>query len=111
MEPRIVKLSEIRVIGVPYYGKNDAGQIPAMWPVFDALVDQIENKTDPPVYLGVEAYTEEFSSLGKWFYLAGIQVTKMDSIPVQLVGKILPANGYAVFTHRGRLSMGRPYCS
>src|SRR6185436_4882693 len=52
---------------------------------------------------GVETYPTDFHTIRKWFYLAGIQVTTLDAVPLALVGKILPANRYAVFSHEGTL--------
>ena len=103
MEPKIVQLPQIFCIGVPYYGDNKNGEIPATWPRFNSLSGQIKNKKEPRIHLGVETYTVEFESQRKWFYLAAVEVTTLDEIPVQLVGKILPANRYAVFTHQGKL--------
>lgn len=103
MEPRIEQLPQILCVGVPYYGDNKAGEIPALWPVFHSLADQVKNVTEPRVYLGVEVYTTEFHTQKKWFYLAGTQVSTLADIPVQLFGKILPPNRYAIFTHKGKL--------
>jgi AraC family transcriptional regulator len=103
MEPQILDLPEIRVVGVPYFGPNNEGQFPATWHRFMGLSDLITNKSNPEVYYGVEVYTEDFQASGQWYYLAGVGVTSLDALPVQLVGKVIPANKYAVFTHRGSL--------
>src|SRR5580704_57413 len=103
MEPKIVEFPQILCVGVPYYGDNQNAEIAAAWPLFNSLAEQIKNKKEPRVHLGVETYTAEFDSQRKWFYLAAVEVTSLDEIPVQLVGKIVPANRYAVFTHQGKL--------
>ncbi len=108
MEPKFEQLPRILCVGVPYYGDNKHGEIPATWPVLSSLGSQIKNKKEPSIHLGVEAYTAEMGTQGKWFYLAAVEVTTLDDIPVQLVGKILPANRYAVFTYKGKLPGNLP---
>lgn len=103
MEPKIEQLPQILCVGVPYYGDNKSGEIPGTWPILNSLSDQIRNKKQPCIHLGVETYTTEFETHRRWFYLGAVEVTTLDEIPVQLVGKILPANRYAVFTHKGKL--------
>jgi AraC family transcriptional regulator len=52
---------------------------------------------------GVEFYTEEFQKEKKWFYMACGGVENLNNIPATMVGKIIPAHTYAVFTHKGLL--------
>ena len=103
MEPTIFQLPQILCVGVPYYGDNKQGEIPATWGILDALSNHIKNKKAPLIHLGVESYTAEFDKHRRWFYMAAVEVTSLDEIPVQLFGKVLPANRYAVFTHKGKL--------
>jgi AraC family transcriptional regulator len=103
MEPKIEQFPQILCVGVPYYGDNKNGEIPATWPLFHSLADQVKNKKEPWIHLGVETYTAEFETQRKWFHLAAVEVTSLDEIPIQLAGKILAANRYAIFTHKGKL--------
>jgi AraC family transcriptional regulator len=52
---------------------------------------------------GLCFYTERFSKTGFFYYLAGLPVSRLEEIPIELVGKTLPASEYAVFTHKGPL--------
>lgn len=103
MEPRIVESPRILVMGVQCYGGNQDGLFPALWPIFSSLDEKITSQTEPHVYYGIESYTDEFRTQGKWFYLAGMGVTSLDDLPPQLSAKAIPAGRYAVFTHRGSL--------
>lgn len=103
MEPKFIELPRILVAGVPYYGDPSDGQFAKMWEILNGMAGQIANQKIPVTHFGVESYTEEFQTKGKWFYLAGVEVTSLDVIPIGAVAKIIPANTYAVFTHTGPL--------
>src|SRR5436190_3348362 len=102
-DPKFVDMPEILCAGIACFGDNKASEIPALWPVFNAVGDQVKHRAEPRVFLGVETYPPTFKTDWKWQYLAAAQVTSLDGLSVQLVGKVLPANRYAVFTHEGRL--------
>jgi len=101
--PKIIEHPQILVIGVPFYGSPDNGQFAKVWDLSNKINAHIPHQREPATYYGVEAYPEKFRTEGKWFYLAGVEVTSLEAIPVQLVGKVLPAHQYAVFTHHGAL--------
>jgi|WetSurSiteA1Bulk_404760.scaffolds.fasta_scaffold28201_2 AraC family transcriptional regulator len=100
MEPRIVKREAIKLIGIMYYGDNKNWEIPKIWEEFMPLMKKIPNCLPLQEAYGLCFYTESFSKSGLFYYMAGLPVSSLDEIPMELVGKILPAAEYAVFTHK-----------
>jgi AraC family transcriptional regulator len=45
----------------------------------------------------------EVSKTGLFYYLAGLPVSSLEEVPIELVGKTPPASEYAVLTHKGSL--------
>lgn len=103
LTPRFESAPKMFCIGITYYGNNDQGQIPKLWDTYGKMFRQIKNCVEPWRCAGVETYEPDFDSTGKWFYTAAAIVTSLDEIPVGLVGKIIPASDYAVFTIQGKL--------
>jgi AraC family transcriptional regulator len=101
MEPRIVKREAIKLIGIMYYGDNKNWEIPKIWEEFLPLMKKIPNCLPVRESYGLCFYTESFSKTGLFYYLAGLPVSSLEEIPIELVGKTLPASEYAVFTHKG----------
>ena len=100
MEPVIKKLPEFCVVGIPAFGEAAAGLFPKTWEIFLRLEKNLKWK-DYDRAFGIEFYTEEFHSEGKWFYMACREVKDLSSVPVNMVGKVIPEHQYAVFTSRG----------
>jgi AraC family transcriptional regulator len=48
-------------------------------------------------------YGNEFETEKRWTYLAGMQVSDLNCLPLGAVGVALPAATYAVFTSKGGL--------
>jgi AraC family transcriptional regulator len=104
MEPKIVKREAIRMIGIMYYGDNKNWEIPKIWEEFMPLMKKIPNCLPVQEAFGLCFYTESFSKNGLFYYLAALPVSSLEEIPMELVGKTLPASEYAVFTHKGPLA-------
>ena len=103
MEPRIVKREAVKLIGLMYYGDNKNWEIPIIWEEFIPLMKKIPSCLPVHASYGLCFYTERFSKTGLFYYLAGLPVSSLEEIPIELVGKTLPASEYAVFTHKGPL--------
>ena len=103
MEPRVVTLSQFFVVGVAVYGDGKSGLFPKAWDMYMRMAKNIELK-NPKVGYGVEYYTEEFGKEHKFFYMACGEVGDLNSIPASLVGKVIPAHTYAVFTSKGSVN-------
>ena len=67
------------------------------------MCEKVKDRVSPDVFLGIETYPPTFSVERKWFYMAAVEVTSFDDLPVGAVAKVIPANVYAVFTYKGKL--------
>jgi AraC family transcriptional regulator len=103
MEPKIVELPQFSVIGVAVYGDGKSGLFPLAWDMYMRKIKNISLK-NPNIAYGVEYYTEEFEKEHKWFYMACGEVADLRSVPASMVGKVIPAHKYAVFTSKGSAS-------
>jgi AraC family transcriptional regulator len=101
MEPKIIKRDALKLIGMMYYGDNKNWEIPKIWESFMPLMKKIPNVLPVQEAYGLCFYAESFSKTGNFYYMAAVPVSSLDEIPMELVGKTLPAAEYAVFTHRG----------
>jgi len=103
MEPRIERKEPQNLVGLVYYGDNKNWEIPKLWEEFLSLTGKIPNALPGRVAYGVCFYSGNFSKTGQFYYLAALPVAKLENIPMEMVGKTLPASDYAVFTHSGAL--------
>lgn len=101
MEPKFVEKGKINLVGMIYYGDNKKWEIPQLWGRFQPKVPQVKNRTNPKIYYGLCFYEDDFNESGNFYYLAAVEVERLEDIPMGMVGKTLPANRYASFTHRG----------
>lgn len=100
MEPKLVEMPAMTVVGVEYVGKNEHGEIPRLWDVFGKRQQEIGHRAHSHVALGV---CGEMRPDGAFSYVAGVEVTDAGEIPPDMVVKHVPAARYAVFTHHGPL--------
>jgi AraC family transcriptional regulator len=107
MTPKIISLDQMLIAGVVCHGNNSQGEIQKLWPVYNENVLGIETRINDAYYYGVQVYPPDFFKTGRWFYMAGVEVKHLDGLPVVLTGKVIPANKYAVFTHKGPLFPGK----
>lgn len=99
MEPKLVEKGEFKVVGIPYYGKNENGEIPKLWGVFNQRDGEIKNKTNHEICFGV--CDPDMSEDGKFHYTICVEVSSFADIPEGMITKIIPAGKYLVFTHNG----------
>ncbi len=104
MEPRIVEKPEILLVGVPFFGDPAGGEFAQTWERFLEHEKAIPNRVNSHEFYGLEFYTADMEKSHRWFYLAGVEVSNLDEIPLALVAKRLPASQYAVFTVKGGLA-------
>jgi AraC family transcriptional regulator len=113
MEPKIVTKDEVKVIGMRYYGANQNNEIPQMWSEFNQRIPEIKNiKPDGAAYgicTELDVPLEELTDEHEFEYIAGMEVTSLDEIPEGMVGKVIPAHKYAVFTVKGIQNIGPTY--
>jgi len=100
MEPKIINLEAMTVVGIEYIGNNEHREISELWHRFINRAQEIQHQTHTDIALGVFG---EMSEDGAFSYLAGYQVEQIEEIPPGMTDKHLPAAQYAVFTHHGPL--------
>ncbi|HEY3398471.1 MAG TPA: AraC family transcriptional regulator [Armatimonadota bacterium] len=100
METRIVSLPVMRVIGMPYVGKNEHEEIHAMWGDFLPRRGEIQGKVRPGVMLGVCGDAQED---GSFRYVAGYEVEAGAPVPEGMIAWEVPAATYVVVTQHGPL--------
>ncbi|MBN1551110.1 effector binding domain-containing protein [bacterium] len=100
MKPKIIEKESTKLIGVVYYGDNSNAEIKDLWCKYWNQVEKLQKPDDPTAY-GLCFYNEDLKETGNFFYLMAVAVDSLDNIPVTMVGKTLPKQKYAVFTHKG----------
>jgi len=92
MKPEIVMKPAFTAVGLMYYGKNEAHEIPQMWGQLNPRYQEIPAKTG--VAYGVCGEMEED---GRFHYLAGFEVTGSPELPPGMTQWHVAAQSYAVF--------------
>ena len=98
MEPKIVTLGTLCLVGLPYYGSPDGGAFGQCWERFFPIEGKVSGRVNPKIYYGLEVYGPEFMTEKKWLYMPAVEVGDLAEMPLPLFGKVLPACTYAVFT-------------
>jgi AraC family transcriptional regulator len=103
MSPELTQLPRLHLIGVSTYGTSAEGLFGQTWERLSLLQDRIRNCPNPQVAYGVNLYPPEFTDARKWNYLAAVQVSTLEDIPLSAFAVTLPPSLYAIFTVRGGL--------
>lgn len=107
MEPRIVEKDAFTVVGMIYFGDNQKGEIGQLWTEFNRRAGKIEHRVDGAGY-GF-CFMDESSNPNFW-YICSLAVDQIGEIPMEMVAKTVPAQTYAVFTHKGPVAtLGETY--
>lgn len=114
MEPQIVEKGQILLVGLSFYGDpfrlsdgwTEENEIGRLWNRFMAVAsacgDRIKHVKDQETAHEVHVYNEETVQKGIFEVFAGMEVEKLEDVPIELVAKILPPATYAVFTLKGQ---------
>jgi AraC family transcriptional regulator len=101
VEPKIVTLRKIYLVGRPYFGNPNSGEFVRAWDRFRAEKEKVTNRVNPKVYYGLAVYGPEFVPDQKWTYMPSVEVNDLSETPASLFARVLPACTYAVFTASG----------
>jgi predicted transcriptional regulator YdeE len=107
MNNKTVELSDFKIIGVSVRTTNQGGKsqkdIGELWGKFmgQNIFEQIPNKESNNLYCIYTDYETDFN--GPYTTILGCKVKSLDSIPKGLVGKIIPATKYNLYTSTGKL--------
>ena len=96
----IKHVDAFQVVGLEYFGKNEQGEISALWPVFNERCEDIAHAVNDGAY-GV---CSEMDKEGRFSYVCSMKVSQATDIPEGMITKHVPAGHYAVFTFEGPLS-------
>jgi len=114
MQVEFVEKGTMALAGMSYYGpltgegwsrENPIGQL---WERFNQFFDRSPSfsqhqAVNPGIGYEISIWNEEELQASKSFYLfVGVEVAQLEEMPLELVGKVLPAGTYAHLTPKGR---------
>jgi len=123
MQPQLIHKPAILLVGMSFYGDPfdtrgewmEENQIGRTWKRFMAYMAQHGQAIQHPVAPGVAApggtargkaydvhiYGAETLTLVSFEVFVGLEVERLENVPLELLVKVLPATQYAVFTLQG----------
>lgn len=113
MEPEIVEKDQMILVGFSFFGDpfstagewEEENEIGRLWKRFLAYVadhaDHIKHVTSCEVMYEVHIISEETALKGYIDVFVGLEVARLQDVPVELLVKVLPPTKYAVFTLQG----------
>jgi len=106
VQPRFEELGAMALVGMICYqgGVDGVGRL---WQGFGPRIPAVPNQTEPDAGYEIHFRTEPGTC-----FMPAVRVSDLSNVPMDMVGKTLPAARYAVFTHRGpvgRLGMTYEY--
>jgi len=84
------------VVGAKYRGRNEHGEIPALWGQFMPRLGEIDGKADEGVFYGVMGNYD--TATGEFDYVAGAEVLPDTAVPPGMARWEVPPGTYAVVT-------------
>jgi predicted transcriptional regulator YdeE len=108
MDPKIEHHKKKFFIGLELRTNNDecAFTMPAHKEKFfrENIPALIPNKSNNNIYALYTDYEGDYTKPYSW--ILGCEVSSLDEVPEGLVGKVIPASDYAVFTTQGKFPAG-----
>lgn len=105
MEPKIITKDGFKIIGMKIFGGNTNNEIKELWNQFIPRIGEIEHRLNKDISkdisYGMCYPTEDMNENGEFEYIASVEVNSLDGIPQGMVGRTIPRQKYAVFTHKG----------
>ncbi len=109
MNHKIIEKPLLKTIGLKIRVKPYDKNIPQLWDKFMSRNGEIKNNIDAKIAVGICCYQPD-KNAKEFDYIAGVLVTDESFIPDGMVYYEIPANRYAVFTHKGPLdSLGQTF--
>lgn len=109
MDGKILNIEGFKAIGITYIGKNENGEIPSLWDVFNSRFREIKGVSAPMLCYGI--CEDEGDSECSMVYTASTQVDSFENVPEGMVTKVVPSGKYLVYTYTGALKyLGQFYC-
>ena len=113
MEVKIVEKDRMLLVGFSFFGdpfKTSVGwteenEIGRLWVRFMAFMEsqgeRIQHIKEHEVSYEVHIEHADTQEKGEYEVFVGFEVTQLEDVPVELLGKVLPPTAYAVFTLQG----------
>ena len=113
MESKIVEKGQMLLVGFSFFGDpfslsggwTEENEIGRLWNRFLAYLsphkDSIKHLRTDEVMYEVHISHDETASTGNHEVFVGLEVERLEGLPVELSVKVLPATTYAVFTLHG----------
>jgi AraC family transcriptional regulator len=101
MEGKITSIKGFKAVGLAYLGKNENGEIPKLWDVFNKRYVDIKNKSKSMLFYGI--CDGEIDSKGRFHYTACLEVDNLEGIPEGMETKVVPEGKYIVYTYVGAI--------
>jgi predicted transcriptional regulator YdeE/DNA-binding transcriptional MerR regulator len=106
MEPKIVSLEALKIVGMPYLGKNENSEIGQMWGEFIPRIPEIKHLAPGQEISYGMCYPNDQGFVD---YVASLPVTELADIPHGMVGRDVPAQTYVVFESHGLSDIHHTY--
>jgi len=105
MEVKIVKKDAMKIVGMSVMSTIKENTIPQLWQDFNQKACKIGNVLTKGVAVGVcpPVDTKNFDDNTPFKYIAGLIVENFDDVPEGMESYEIPAQKYAVITHKGAL--------
>ena len=104
VEPMIVELDSMTVVGIQTLFSMKCNLIPVLWERFSPRMQEIKNVVRKDVALEVSYDMQSEAEEETFFVLAGLIVSSVGEIPEGMTYMHVPAHEYAMFTHYGPIS-------
>jgi predicted transcriptional regulator YdeE len=113
MKPTVVEKQQMTLLGLGFFGDpfrlsagwTEDNEIGRLWKRFMAYLGdqgrQIKHVVSDSVAYEVHIYHEETPRTGEFEVFVGVEVSRLEGMPLEMSGKILPPATYAVFTLEG----------
>lgn len=98
--PEIISLEAIRVVGISTKISGNYADIGKIWTALSGIKDSITDRIIPEKFFQINYWIDNLSE-DEFHCMAALAVNNLDDIPIQLIGKTLPAARYLKFTHKG----------
>lgn len=99
-EPELVQLDRICFVGLCGKISGNYSEIGRMWSSLSEGKNGILRKIIPERFYQLN-YCSDSNPEGEFFCMAAIEVSDLEDVPVQFVGKTVPSARYLKFIHRG----------
>lgn len=109
LEPEIVTIDPINIIGLGGETAIANNRIPELWESFCRRESEVANISRPILRIGICEYPSEtslitFTEESDYYVITGVKVDSIESVPTGMLTRTIPAGRVAVFTHTGPIT-------